>query len=42
MGKRDDLSPGRQTMEWTAENQPSAFFAVCARLIRPEVKLTIE
>src|SRR6516165_11584657 len=33
---------GRQTMEWTAENQPSAFFAVCARLIGPEVKLTIE
>src|SRR5262249_49193450 len=33
---------GRQTMEWTAENQPSTFFAVCARLIGPEVKLTIE
>ena len=29
-------------MEWTAENQPSTFFAVCARLIGPEVKLTIE
>jgi hypothetical protein len=43
----DDLAKtwrdkGRQTMEWTAENQPSAFFAVCARLIGPEVKLTIE
>src|SRR5215472_13430418 len=32
----------RQTMEWTAENQPSTFFATCARLIGPEVKLTIE
>jgi hypothetical protein len=29
-------------MEWTADNQPSTFFAVCARLIGPEVKLTIE
>ena len=46
-GFLDDLAKtwrdkGRQTMEWTAENQPSAFFAVCARLIGPEVKLTIE
>ena len=29
-------------MEWTADNQPATFFAVCARLIGPEVKLTIE
>ena len=46
-GFLDDLAKtwrnkGRQTMEWTAENQPSTFFAVCARLIGPEVKLTIE
>src|ERR1700722_15508689 len=33
---------GRLTMEWTADNQPATFFAVCARLIGPEVKLTIE
>jgi hypothetical protein len=33
---------GRQTMEWTADNQPSTFFAICARLIGPEVKVTIE
>ena len=26
----------------TAETQPSVFFATCARLIGPEVKLTIE
>ena len=26
----------------TAETQPATFFAVCARLIGPEVKLTIE
>src|SRR5262249_25412635 len=36
-GFLDDLAKtwrdkGRQTMEWTAENQPSTFFAVCARL----------
>src|SRR5262245_38287705 len=35
-GFLDDLAKtwrdkGRQTMEWTAENQPSTFFAVCAR-----------
>src|SRR5262252_7666758 len=46
-GFLDDLAKtwrdkGRQTMEWTAENQPSTFFATCARLIGPEVKLTIE
>jgi len=43
----DDLAKtwrdkGRQTMEWTADNQPATFFAVCSRLIGPEVKLTIE
>src|SRR5215831_377596 len=47
VGFLDDLAKtwrdkGRQTMEWTAENQPSTFFATCARLIGPEVKLTIE
>ena len=26
----------------TAKTQPATFFAVCARLIGPEVKLTIE
>ena len=46
-GFLDDLAKtwrdkGRQTMEWTADNQPAMFFAVCARLIGPEVKLTIE
>jgi hypothetical protein len=29
-------------MEWAADNQPATFFAVCSRLIGPEVKLTIE
>jgi hypothetical protein len=29
-------------MEWTADNQPATFFAVCARLIGPEVTVTIE
>ena len=29
-------------MLYTAEKQPAAFFATCARLIGPEVKLTIE
>jgi hypothetical protein len=29
-------------MEKTAIDQPSVFFATCARLIGPEVKLTIE
>jgi hypothetical protein len=29
-------------MEWTADNQPATFFAVCASLIVPEVKLAIE
>ena len=46
-GFLDDLEKtwrdkGRQTVEWTADNQPATFFAVCARLIGPEVKLTIE
>ena len=29
-------------MLYTAEKQPAVFFATCARLIGPEVKLTIE
>ena len=33
---------GRAAMEKTAIDQPGAFFATCARLIGPEVKLTIE
>ena len=33
---------GRETMIKTATDQPSVFFATCARLIGPEVKLTIE
>jgi hypothetical protein len=33
---------GRETMLRTAKNQPSVFFAACARLIGPEVKLTIQ
>jgi hypothetical protein len=33
---------GKQTMEFTAKTQPAVFFATCARLIGPEVKLTIE
>ena len=33
---------GRKTMIRTATDQPSVFFATCARLIGPEVKLTIE
>jgi hypothetical protein len=33
---------GRETMVKTATDQPSIFFATCARLIGPEVKLTIE
>jgi hypothetical protein len=33
---------GRETMIKTATDQPSIFFATCARLIGPEVKLTIE
>jgi hypothetical protein len=46
-GFLDDLAKtwrdkGRQTMEWTADKQPSTFFAVCARLIGPEVKITLE
>jgi hypothetical protein len=30
---------GRQTMEWTADNQPATFFAVCARLIGLEAEI---
>jgi hypothetical protein len=33
---------GRETMVKTARTSPATFFAVCARLIGPEVKLTIE
>jgi hypothetical protein len=33
---------GKETMLHTAKTQPATFFAVCARLIGPEVKLTIE
>jgi hypothetical protein len=35
-------SHGRDTMVHTAKTQPATFFAVCSRLIGPEVKLTIE
>ena len=35
-------SLGKQTMISTAETNPAVFFATCARLIGPEVKLTIE
>src|SRR5262245_8577028 len=33
---------GKSSMLYTAEKQPAVFFATCARLIGPEVKLTIE
>jgi hypothetical protein len=33
---------GRETMVKTARTSPATFFAVCARLIGPEVKLTVE
>ena len=33
---------GHAAMEKTAIDQPGVFFATCARLIGPEVKLTIE
>src|SRR5262249_2198551 len=33
---------GREAMVKTAKTNPTAFFATCARLIGPEVKLTIE
>jgi Family of unknown function (DUF5681) len=33
---------GRETMVKTAKDHPAVFFATCARLIGPEVKLTIE
>ena len=29
-------------MKHTAKTQPATFFAVCARLIGPEVKITLE
>src|ERR1700722_16577891 len=35
-------SEGKQTIQHTAKTQPAVFFATCARLIGPEVKLTIE
>ena len=46
-GLLKDLAPvwaerGRAAMEKTAIDQPGVFFATCARLIGPEVKLTIE
>ena len=33
---------GRETMIKTAKDQPTTFFAVCARLIPSDVKLTLE
>jgi Family of unknown function (DUF5681) len=33
---------GRETMIKTARDQPSVFFATCARLIPSDVKLTVE
>src|SRR6202046_4412291 len=33
---------GKQTIQHTAKTQHAVFFATCARLIGPEVKLTIE
>ena len=33
---------GKETMLKTAEDQPTTFFAVCARLIPSDVKLTVE
>jgi hypothetical protein len=33
---------GREAMAKTAKTNPTVFFATCARLIGPEVKLTIE
>ena len=35
-------SHGKETMIKTAQDNPGVFFATCARLIGPEVKLTIE
>ena len=35
-------SHGKDTIVHTAKTQPAVFFATCARLIGPEVKLTIE
>ena len=36
------VSHGKETMIKTAQDNPGVFFATCARLIGPEVKLTIE
>src|ERR1700722_14906188 len=33
---------GKATIQHTAKTQPAVFFATCARLIGPEVKITIE
>ena len=33
---------GKASMLYTAEKQPAVFFATCARLMGPEVNLTIE
>src|SRR5262245_21831259 len=33
---------GKESILYTAEKHPAVFFATCARLIGPEVKLTIE
>jgi hypothetical protein len=33
---------GRETMVKTAKDQPTTFFAVCARLIPSDVKLTVK
>jgi Family of unknown function (DUF5681) len=33
---------GKATMQHTAKTQPATFFAVCARLIPSDVKLTVE
>ena len=35
-------SHGKETIIKTAQDNPGVFFATCARLIGPEVKLTIE
>jgi hypothetical protein len=33
---------GKEAMEWTADNQPASFFAVCSRHIPQNVQLSIE
>ena len=35
-------SKGKQSMEWTADNQPAVFFATCARLLPNDVRVTVE